>query len=53
MGGVERVVERLGGDLGGLGLIETGGTHLSGDAGFQALERLSGCIPIEFIPQVG
>jgi hypothetical protein len=53
MGGVERVVERLSGDLGGLGPVYAGGTHLGGDTGFQALESLSGCVPIGCCSQAG
>ena len=53
MGGVERELERLGGDRGGLRLVHARGAHLSGDAGFEALESRAGGLPFEFCAQAG
>ena len=53
MGGIERVMERLSGDLGGLGLVETVGAYLCGNAGLEALKRRAGRLPIICRSQTG
>ncbi len=50
---VERVLERLGGDLGGLGRIYAGGADSSSDAGFEAPQGSAGGSPIAGFAQAG